>query len=52
MKHICEIYPKTPSVCNCLNIRRASRAVTQLYDQELKSSGLTIAQLGLLRHPG
>jgi DNA-binding MarR family transcriptional regulator len=50
MKHINETYPKPPSPCNCLNIRRASRAVTQFYDEVLKPSGLTIAQLGLLRH--
>jgi DNA-binding MarR family transcriptional regulator len=50
MKYINEIYPKCPSLCNCMNLRRASRAVTQLYDEILKPSGLTIAQLGLLRH--
>lgn len=33
-----------------MNMRRASRAVTQFYDEVLKTSGLTIAQLGLLRH--
>jgi DNA-binding MarR family transcriptional regulator len=33
-----------------MNMRRASRAVTQFYDEVLKPSGLTIAQLGLLRH--
>lgn len=33
-----------------MNIRRASRAVTQYYDEVLKPSGLTIAQLSLLRH--
>jgi len=50
MKHINEIYPKRPSPCNCMNMRRASRAVSQFYDEVLKPSGLTIAQLGLLRH--
>lgn len=49
MKHINETYPKSSSKCNCMNIRRASRAVTQFYDDVLKPSGLTIAQLGLLR---
>ena len=48
MTHINEIYPKSSSICNCMNIRRASRAVTQFYDDVLKSSGITIAQLGLL----
>jgi DNA-binding MarR family transcriptional regulator len=50
MKNIGEVYPKAPSLCNCMNIRRASRATTQFYDEVLKSSGLTIAQLSLLRH--
>lgn len=50
MKHINEIYPKKPNPCNCMNMRRASRAVTQFYDEVLKPSGLTVAQLGLLRH--
>jgi len=50
MKHIEETFPKLPSPCNCMNIRRASRAVTQFYDEVLKPSGLTITQLGLLRH--
>ncbi|MDR3560030.1 MAG: MarR family winged helix-turn-helix transcriptional regulator [Negativicutes bacterium] len=52
MKHINELYPKHPSPCNCMNVRRASRAVTQFYDDVLKVSGLTIAQLSLLRHLG
>ena len=50
MKHIEQTYPKEPSICNCLNVRRASRAITQFYDEVLKPSGLTIAQLGMLRH--
>lgn len=50
MKHITAIYPKNASICNCMNMRRASRAVTQFYDETLKPSGLTINQLSLLRH--
>lgn len=50
MKQIIETYPKPPSPCSCMNIRRASRAVTQFYDDVLKPSGLSTAQLGLLRH--
>jgi len=50
MKHISEVYPKSPSPCNCMNVRRASRAVTQFYDEVLKPSGLTVAQMALLRH--
>jgi len=33
-----------------MNIRRAAHAVTQFYDEVLTPSGLTTAQLGLLRH--
>lgn len=43
-------HPKKPSPCNCLNIRRASRAVTHFYDRILQPSGLTISQLSLLKH--
>ena len=50
MKHITAVYPKNASICNCMNMRRASRAVTQFYDETLKPSGLTINQLSLLRH--
>ncbi len=50
MKLIEQVFPKHPSPCNCLNVRRASRAVTQFYDEVLKPSGVSIAQLGLLRH--
>lgn len=49
MKHIKETYLKASSPCNFMNIHRASRAVAQFYNQVLKPSGLTIAQLGLLR---
>ena len=49
MEYIKETYPKSPSTCNCMNIRRASRAVTLFYDEIVKSSGLTVAQLGLLK---
>lgn len=48
MKHIDNVYPKNPSLCNCMNVRRASRAVTEFYDRVLRPSGLTVAQLGLL----
>lgn len=50
MKSINQLYPKRASQCNCMNVRRASRAITQFYDDVLKPSGLTIAQMGLLRH--
>jgi DNA-binding MarR family transcriptional regulator len=50
MKHIDEVYPKSPSPCVCMNLRRASRAVTRFYDEVLLPSGLSVAQLALLRH--
>jgi DNA-binding MarR family transcriptional regulator len=50
MKHIEKTYPKTPGPCHCINIRRASHAVTQFYERVLRPSGLTVAQLALLRH--
>ena len=50
MKHIAGYYPKSPSPCLCLNIRRASRAVTEFYEKILEPSGIKIAQYSLLRH--
>lgn len=51
MKHyIAGYYPKDPSPCLCLNIRRASRAVTEFYEKILEPSGLKITQYSLLRH--
>jgi DNA-binding MarR family transcriptional regulator len=49
MKHIKATYPKPSSPCNFMNIHRASRAVSLFYNEVLRPSGLTIAQLGLLR---
>ena len=50
MQLIDKIYPKQSSICTCMNVRRASRAVTQFYDEALKPCGLSIAQLSLLKH--
>lgn len=41
---------KPPSPCSCTNIRRASRALTLLYDKLLAPSGLKVTQYSLLRH--
>lgn len=41
---------KKPSVCNCLNMRRASAAITKIYDTKMAPSGLTISQYALLKH--
>lgn len=37
-----------PLSCACASLRRAARAVTRLYDQELRSSGLEPTQFTLL----
>jgi len=42
--------PKSPSPCHCLNIRRASRAVTQFYEKVLEPTGLKVTQYSLLRN--
>ena len=34
--------------CACQNLRRVTRIVTRLYDQELRKTGLEITQYGLL----
>lgn len=34
--------------CTCLRLRRTARRVTQLYDQTLEPSGLTLTQFGLI----
>jgi DNA-binding MarR family transcriptional regulator len=34
--------------CACLNLRQATRAVTQLYDDVLRPSGLRVTQFSLL----
>ena len=41
---------KKPSVCNCLNLRRASQAITHVYDEFLKPCGLRVNQFSLLAH--
>jgi DNA-binding MarR family transcriptional regulator len=39
---------ETPANCTCFNLRKAARAVTQLYDEALKPSGLRATQFSLL----
>src|SRR5215470_7316103 len=34
--------------CACQNLRRATRVITRIYDQELRKAGLEITQFGLL----
>lgn len=37
-----------PLPCACQNLRRLTRVVTRIYDQELRKAGLEITQFGLL----
>ncbi len=41
---------QAPSVCVCMNVRRASRAITKIYDQALEGSGLKVTQFSLLKN--
>jgi len=43
-------YEKQPSTCSCINLRRASQALTEVYDKILAPSGLKIGQYLLLRN--
>ncbi|MEH2198616.1 MarR family winged helix-turn-helix transcriptional regulator [Nostoc sp.] len=36
------------NTCACFNLRKASRAVTQLFDEKLEPSGLLVTQLTIL----
>lgn len=37
-----------PLPCACQSLRRATRVVTRIYDQELRKAGIEITQFGLL----
>ena len=37
-----------PSICTCVNVRRASRAITRIYDKALEPTGLKITQYSVL----
>jgi hypothetical protein len=37
-----------PLACACQNLRRLTRLVTRIYDQELRNAGIEITQFGLL----
>lgn len=36
------------NTCTCFNLRKASRALTQLFDEKLKASGLLVTQFTIL----
>ena len=44
----CVMDPETPINCTCFNLRKAARAVTRMYDEALKPSGLRATQFTLL----
>jgi Transcriptional regulators len=41
--------PHQRSICNCLNLRRASQAISKVYDRFLEPSGLKISQYSLVK---
>jgi DNA-binding MarR family transcriptional regulator len=41
-------YDKQSSICNCINLRRSSHAITEVYDELMAPSGLKISQYLLL----
>ncbi len=41
--------PAPPAACVCGRLRRATRALTQLYDDAMAPAGLRITQFSLLR---
>lgn len=41
---------KKSSVCNCLNLRRASLAITEIYDHYLAPCHLSVSQFSILKH--
>lgn len=41
---------KNPSICTCLNLRRASVSITRIYDEKLAPSGLTVSQYSILKY--
>jgi len=45
-----KIYDKQSVECTCINLRRASQAITEFYDEMLASSGLKISQYLLLKN--
>lgn len=38
------------SVCHCVNLRRASRSLTEYYDSVLKPYGFTVCQYSIMRN--
>ncbi len=47
-KHQLELIKSKGRACTCANLRQAARAVTQLYDEMLRPTGLRVTQFGIL----
>jgi len=45
-----KIHTKQASACHCMNLRRSSLAISQVYDEFLAPSGLKISQYLLIKH--
>ena len=41
---------RAKSACHCINLRRAANTVSQMYDECLKPTGLSVNQFSLLRN--
>jgi DNA-binding MarR family transcriptional regulator len=48
-KEYIHVYMKRQTECVCVNLRRAARAMTALYDEALSASGIKVTQFSLLR---
>jgi len=46
-QQIGKFYEEAPA-CACFNIRKAARAISQLYDDVLRPSGLRVTQFSIL----
>jgi DNA-binding MarR family transcriptional regulator len=44
------MHQSSDQACVCTLLRKASRAVTRLYDERLTAHGLTVTQFAILRH--
>lgn len=45
-----KIYDKKSSHCSCVNIRRASQSLTEVYDEFFEPANLKTGQFSLLKH--
>jgi DNA-binding MarR family transcriptional regulator len=47
-EHSRKTFSSNPSICNCVNLRRASRAITRIYDKAMEPAQLKITQYSVL----